>query len=132
MRRLIGPVVVAAAVLGACASEEPASCADLSGNWAVTSTRLSGTCDPKLDGDGHSTLSIRRAADGSYSVIFQGIEGECAARVDASCKLTTNCELKKDGKLVATVSLDYVHRICLRRYRGLGAGTARRTNRMHG
>lgn len=102
-----------AVVLIACSSaaDQPASaCADISGNYSVQSTRAAGTCDPKLDGDGKSTLAFSKNADGSYNIVLTGIPGGCPGALDPkSCRYTANCEAKgQDGAtVIATFSLDY-------------------------
>lgn len=112
MRRLNGAIAGLVAAVGACSNSDDGAaspCADVSGNWEVTSVRLSGTCDPKLDGDGKSTMTLARDASGGYSMVIAGVEGACPTLLDvASCKLTSSCEVKsKDGALLATSSAEY-------------------------
>lgn len=102
-------IVVAAVVLGACSDDDKneSACADISGNWAVTSTRIDGDCPAALDGDGKSTQTISRSGAG-WSLVFPGVSDGCPATLDAAtCKLTASCELSQEGKLVATISFDY-------------------------
>lgn len=83
------------------------ACADISGNWQVTSTRLDGNCPAELDGDGKSTQTFSRAGNG-WALVFPGVQDGCPAALDtATCKLTASCELSRDGALIATVSFDY-------------------------
>lgn len=100
-------------VVSACSSETSdtaaeSPCADIAGNYSVTTSRVSGTCDSSLDKT-TSTLGVTKGADGTYTLIFPGLEGGCAATLDAtSCKLTAPCSAKAaDGTTVATANLDY-------------------------
>lgn len=105
---------VGAAVLVACSSDTSDSkaetCADISGNYSVKSSRVSGSCDPKLDGDGTSTISFAKAADGTWNVVIPAIEGGCPGTLDTtSCKFIANCKAtaKDTGATLITYSLDY-------------------------
>lgn len=107
-----GMLAVVAVLISACASETTGtgpSCSDVSGNWSVVSNRISGSCDPKIDGDGRSTITLTKQGDTTYAVILPGIEGGCPGRLDATCKLTTTCELRANssGALIATISAEY-------------------------
>lgn len=103
--------LVVGSLVVACATDaEPApKCADVSGNYKVSSSRAAGTCDPKLDGDGQSTLAFAKNGDGSVTVLLTGIPGGCPGALDArTCRYTANCEAKgTDGATLATFSLDY-------------------------
>jgi hypothetical protein len=96
-------------LLAGCSSSVPYSpCADISGNYAASFVRLSGTCDPKLDGDGTGIVAIVRASDGSWSIMYPGLAGACPAMLDSgSCRLTAQCEARaSDGSLAASASFD--------------------------
>lgn len=112
MMKLVAWSLLGIAV-SACSSDAdgaaaPSPCADIAGNYSVTTSRLSGTCDASLDKT-TSTLGVTKAADGTYTLIFPGLEGGCAATLDeTSCKLTAPCSAKAaDGTTVATANLDY-------------------------
>ncbi len=105
--------IMAAGALAACSSTSdgaaPGSCADIAGNYRVTAARAAGTCDPKLDGDGNSTLAFSKAGDGRWNVLVPGVPGGCPGTLDEkTCKYIANCEAKgADGAVIATFSLDY-------------------------
>lgn len=109
--KLMAVSMVAVVLVAACSEEaEPSSsnCADISGNYAVTSTRTSGNCEASLDGDGKSTVSFARDGAGGWTVVLPGIEGGCPGTLDVSCKFLSNCELRdKAGALLATDSVEY-------------------------
>lgn len=101
---------MATAAMAACSSStEGDSCADITGNWEVTSARGSGDCPAELDGDGKENMSFAKSADGKYSIQAPGTTGGCPANFDvATCKLTANCAITNGGgAVVVTVDFDY-------------------------
>lgn len=111
LHRVHAGAAVAAFLLAACTSsvsEQPSACADISGNYAATFTRISGTCDPKIDGDGRGTISFARGGDGTWNMVYPGLDGSCPGTLDASCRFVATCKaVGKDGTTVATASVDY-------------------------
>jgi hypothetical protein len=109
----VGSVMVVAVVVlaSACSDDKEgttSACADISGNWATTSSRVEGTCPTELDGDGKDTIVFSKTADGGWGVVFTGVVDPCPANLDpATCKLTAQCVLTKDGATIATVNVDY-------------------------
>lgn len=85
------------------------TCADISGNYSVTSERESGTCDPALDPKDASSVGVQKAADGTWTILIPGVTGGCPGTFDAaSCKLTSACEFTgTDGSNVGTTSFTY-------------------------
>jgi hypothetical protein len=104
--------VVAVGLLVACSSssEDQAGpgCGDISGNYTAQATRVSGTCDVALDGDGKTTFSISRGDGDAWNILLPGLTGGCPATLDAACKLISNCELfGQDGSVIGTASVEY-------------------------
>jgi hypothetical protein len=104
-------IVVACVLVGACSDDVKGSgspCSDISGNWQVTSQRLDGNCPASLDGDGKSTATFSKRADGGWQTVFPGVEGGCPGNLDAAtCKFTATCELEREAKTIATISIEY-------------------------
>lgn len=104
-------------ILGCSASSDPESsgCTDISGNYKVESTRLSGSCPP--DPEGGYTASVIRAEDG-WVITYPGIENGCPGTLDSTCKFTSTCKLtnKETGETMATLS--YEHRFSGRGFEG--------------
>jgi hypothetical protein len=95
--------------LAACTSEqELEACPEIAGNYSVTVTRLSGTCDASLD-PATSSFSMVRNDDGTYTATLPGIAGGCAGTLDkATCKFRSACEVRgSSNELVLTTNLDY-------------------------
>lgn len=114
MKRILTTTMVAAMALAACGSDDNADdstpatgsgCADITGNYDVKVTPLSGDCPP---GDGKNvTVTITRSA-GALSVAIPGIEGGCPAELNAtSCKFTALCKVVLDGQQAALFNYDY-------------------------
>jgi hypothetical protein len=105
------------AVVAGCSSETVGSgsssggsaCPDISGNYSVQVERVSGSCDVSIDRP-TSTLGVTKNADGTFTLIFPGLEGGCPATLDAaSCRITVACAARgADGSTIATSNLDYV------------------------
>lgn len=112
MRDVVLSAILVGGVLVACNESEVdgSGCADISGNYDVKYERVSGSCDPKVDGALRATLSFSKDADGAWSVVIPGLEGGCPGSLDASsCKFVANCKAmsKTDGSTLATYSVDY-------------------------
>lgn len=111
MRRWIGLLVVGWVQI-ACSSdvdEAAGGCADISGNYSVKSTRLGGSCDSSIDGNGESTVSFTKSADG-WTLVAPGLEGGCPGTLDAaSCRFKSDCKVfdMKTGATLVTGSIDY-------------------------
>jgi hypothetical protein len=110
--RWIGGLSAVTAVLVACSSSTEGTgggCADITGNYTVTSVRQSGTCDPALDPQNATTVTFTRSGDG-WLVALPGIEEGCPGQLDAgTCRFTTVCKLyaKATGATISTLSIDY-------------------------
>lgn len=107
----MGAVAVALGLAMACSDSVDGSngCTDISGNYSVTATRASGTCDVALDPKSASTVTFTRAGEG-WSVAMPGIEDGCPGELNAStCRFTSVCKLyaKATGATLATLSIDY-------------------------
>lgn len=98
-------------LVGGCSSTEraEAECGDISGNWKIASSRTDGTCDGEGFGDSEDTITIRQADDGSWLVVFPGVEGGCPGDFNSrTCKFIANCGFtSKTGATVATVGIDW-------------------------
>jgi hypothetical protein len=110
--KAIAMVAAVGLVIGACAadSELAPKCADISGNYHGNSVRLSGTCDPKLDGDGQTTFTLTKGAGGTMNISVPSIPGACPGTFDAAaCRFQATCEGRgADGvSTVATFAVDY-------------------------
>lgn len=111
MRRIEAFLVVVFLAGTACSSKDEAvsACADISGNYKVIFTRLSGTCDPSIDGTGAGTTSISRSGDG-WQIVIPAIPGGCPATLDpSSCHFISNCQLLAldGGAPLGGANLDY-------------------------
>lgn len=117
MRAWIGFAVLGMGLL-ACSNDDDkgddeggGGCADVSGNYDVTVTRVSGTC-PQAEADGTNKASITIGSDdaGLY-VLLPGIEGGCPATLDATtCRFKAECKIvdKADTSItLVTYNLDY-------------------------
>lgn len=109
MRTFVG-VIVLGSMLVACTSntDGQGDCGDISGNYSVTSTRTSGSCDASMDGDGQSNVTFMKNGDG-WTAVLPGIDGGCPGKLDAkTCKFTSACKITaQDGSTLATISAEY-------------------------
>ncbi len=111
MKGLIGAVAAVVAV-AACTSETTGAtgpnCADITGNWEVTSTKTGGDCagDP-AEGGSSTNVTIRKDGAG-YVVVLPAVAGGCPGELSAQCKLISNCDVTgKDGKLAASFGIEW-------------------------
>jgi len=114
MKRIAVAMVVGGTLV-ACASSTTGTsgggCADISGNWELTSIKTSGDC-PETGGDGKANITMRKDGD-SWVVVFPGVPGGCPGDFDAkSCKFVANCEVRgaADGgapKVIGAFGLDW-------------------------
>ncbi len=103
---VITSLALAAPACGSDPADSPA-CPDVSGNYTVRSTRLSGSCDLAVDGDGENSITIQKSG-ADYSVLVSGASTGCPAKMDAAtCKLTSSCQFGSGGVASATVSVEY-------------------------
>ncbi len=110
MKAFLG--VAATVLVVACTSETTGTtgpnCADITGNWQVTSTKTGGNCanDP-AQGDSSTNVTIRKEGD-DYVVVLPAVAGGCPGELNSSCKFISNCDVTgKDGKLAASFGIDW-------------------------
>lgn len=113
MRILVA--IIAAAIAVACSSETETTtttptngsgCTDITGNYSVTVTQLSGTCA----GGGQNPITLTIASvNGALNVAIPGVDGGCPADLNAStCRLSALCKITAtNGALAATLNVDY-------------------------
>lgn len=98
-------------LLFACGAEtvDKPACPDITGNYTVQSTRVSGTCDASLDSQGTLAFALKKEDDGSYTASVAGVVGFCPTTFDdKTCRLIANCTIQQtNGKVTGTVSADY-------------------------
>lgn len=110
MRKLLG-VVGLMVVVVACSSESegaaPGGCADISGNWEVTSTKTSGDCPES--GDGTATMTVTKADGGQWRVSVPAVTGGCVGDLNpTTCRLViANCDVTKNGQTIGSFSMDW-------------------------
>lgn len=112
---MISRLLVGACTLGVAAScssstegTGTSACADISGNYRVTSTRAGGSCVEPPNSSPESTASFSRNQDGTWSLLMSGITGDCPGTLDKACKFIANCTgTGEDGATVATFNIEY-------------------------
>lgn len=107
----MGRHVWALALLFGCASSSSSptsACADISGNWKISSTRTDGDCDQAKFPDQSETVSFRRDGDG-WAALFPGVSGGCAGTLNGStCQFLSNCDFTDaQGRKVTSVAADW-------------------------
>lgn len=112
MRYFVGYAVMGAALL-ACSSDDTSAasgCGDISGNYSVTSAKVSGSCEPAASNT--SSLSMRQV-DGVWTAMLPTIESGCPGTFDEStCRFVADCKLvdPTSGSTLVTISADYTFR----------------------
>lgn len=111
MERVIACLLVLGGV--ACSSsttgtdEGGGGCADVTGNYEVAVTKVSGSCG---EGDNKASLTIGRDDSGLY-ILLPGVEGGCPASLDAAtCKFQAECKIvnaKNPSDTWATYNVTY-------------------------
>ncbi len=117
MRTFAG-VVLGVVLVGCAATTSPTGessssgggggCADISGNYTVKESKVSGTCD--ISDSDASSFTFGTDTDGPF-VNLPGFEGNCPGSLDAStCRFTAECkffDLNDKSKTLATFNVDY-------------------------
>jgi len=84
------------------------ACPDISGNYSVTSTRVSGSCDAAIDSAGATSVTFAKGDDGAWNIVLPGIEGGCPGTLSSTCKFVATCKATdKSGTTIATYNIDY-------------------------
>ncbi len=105
-------VCAVAAILVACSSESTGTtetgCKDITGNYDVTATRLTGSCPKGNDTPDKITVTIT-SVSGKPNIAFPGIEGGCPGELNpATCKFTALCKITdKAGNQLLQYNVDY-------------------------
>lgn len=85
--------------------EKGSGCADITGNYDVKVTPVSGDCPP---GDGKNVTVTITTVNGKLNVAVPGVEGGCPADLNTStCRFTALCKVVSNGQNVALFNYDY-------------------------
>lgn len=106
--------VVLSVGLMACTSStdgDDGGCADVTGNYKVTTTKESGDCTTGVvGGKGESTFAITKT-DTDFTIVIPNVEGGCPATLDAAtCRFKSECRFfdkTNPDKTIGTLTVDY-------------------------
>ena len=92
--RVVSLAMVSAVLIGACGDDaaDADACADISGNYSVTSRRAGGDCEQALDPKTPTTVTMQRDGD-AWNIVIPGLEGGCPGELTPStCRYVATCK----------------------------------------
>lgn len=82
-------------------------CANITGNYDVTVTKVGGSCPSTNDGTTKASITIAEE-DSELYVVLPGVGGGCKGALDStSCRFQAQCEVFQGGARVVTYNVDY-------------------------